>query len=328
MSRRRRPMTVRSDLPAQQAIDLSTIDRLAGGRPGESDCACPACGPDRRSAVNRRRKVLRIWPDDPNFASFHCARCGLKGFARSGGDRAEIDPRRLAKLKAEAAARDEHHAKRQQQKAFAFWRMSLPARGSIVKTYLRARGITIEPPATIRFLLPIKKHWRPAMIAAFGMPDEPEPGMLEIADDAVCGVHLTLLKPDGSGKAGTDRDKFTIGRSTGMPIVLAPMTDALGLAITEGIEDALSVHQATGLGAWAAGSWNRMPPLAAAVPDYAEAVTIFAHNDPDGRKGAAQLATALISRAATARIEMPEREWTIYLQNLDTLCDGAEPTHE
>ena len=45
-----------------------------------------------------------------------------------------------------------------------------------------------------------------------------------------------------------------IGRSTGAPIVLAPLTDALGLAITEGIEDALSVHEATGLGVWAAGS--------------------------------------------------------------------------
>ena len=27
------------------------------------------------------------------------------------------------------------------------------------------------------------------------------------------GVHLTLLRPDGSGKVGTDRDKLMIGAS-------------------------------------------------------------------------------------------------------------------
>lgn len=40
-----------------------------------------------------------------------------------------------------------------------------------------------------------------------------------------------------------------IGRSKGAPIVLAPLNDLLGLIVTEGIEDALSAHQATGLGA-------------------------------------------------------------------------------
>ena len=39
------------------------------------------------------------------------------------------------------------------------------------------------------------------MIAAFGVPHEPEPGQLVIAEDAVCGVHITRLAPDGMGKA-------------------------------------------------------------------------------------------------------------------------------
>src|SRR6266508_2010124 len=180
-----------------QAFDLEVIDRLTAGRLGVFDIACPACGPDRRSAVNRRRKVLRIWRDDPGFASYHCARCGLSGFARDGDAQTGIDPQRIAKLRAEAKARDEHHARRQHQKALALWRMSLPARGTIVEEYLRSRGITVEPPTTIRYLLPLKKRWHPAMIAAFGMPTEAERGALEIADSAARGVHLTLLKPDG-----------------------------------------------------------------------------------------------------------------------------------
>ena len=48
--------------------------------------------------------------------------------------------------------------------------------------------------------------------------------------------------------------------------MLAPMNDLLGLAITEGVEDALSIHAATGLGAWAAGAASRLPALADAVP--------------------------------------------------------------
>jgi hypothetical protein len=77
----------------------------------------------------------------------------------------------------------------------------------------------------------------------------------------------------------------------------------LGLAITEGIEDALSAHEATGLGAWAAGSASFMPKLAAAVPNYIECVTVFAHDDASGRRGAVALAMALTDRGIEARIE-------------------------
>jgi hypothetical protein len=139
------------------------------------------------------------------------------------------------------------------------------------------------------------------MIAAFGVPSEPEPGVLEIADNDVCGIHITRLAADGSGKAGaaTDADitdKIMIARSTGWPIVLAPPNDLLGLAVAEGIEDALTAHQATGLGAWAAGSASRLPALADKVPNYVECVTIYAHADPDGRKGAVELARQLAER--------------------------------
>jgi hypothetical protein len=55
------------------ALDLAA---LAGGRFGVVDVACPLCGPERRHAVNSRRKVMRIWRDDPRFATYHCAvRC-------------------------------------------------------------------------------------------------------------------------------------------------------------------------------------------------------------------------------------------------------------
>jgi hypothetical protein len=57
---------------------------------------------------------------------------------------------------------------------------------------VRSRGVTSSPPATIRVLLTHKSgHW-PAMICAYAIPEEPEPGILKIEKTAICAVHLTL----------------------------------------------------------------------------------------------------------------------------------------
>jgi hypothetical protein len=156
-------------------------------------------------------------------------------------------------------------------------------------SYIRARGCSFLP-ENIGYLEAGAYH-HPAMIAAFGIPDEPEPGAMVLTEPH--GIHLTFLKADGSGKADTDRPKIMLGPSCSFPIVIAQPNDLLGLAITEGIEDAISVHEATGLGAWAAGSASRMAALATRVPGYIEAVTIFAHSDKAGQQGAYALADAL-----------------------------------
>jgi len=142
------------------------------------------------------------------------------------------------------------------------------------------------------------------MVAAFAMAQEPEPGQLAVSRQDVVGIHLTFLRPDGRGKAGSGRDKIMIGPSMGMPIVLAPMNDNLGLVITEGIEDALSVHLATGLGAWAAGCASRMPSLASAVPDYVDLITIAADGDATGQENACLLAERLADRGLAVELRV------------------------
>jgi hypothetical protein len=280
------------------AIDFATIDRLAPDR-GAIDVPCPICGPERRSPINRRRKVLRVWRLEPGFATFHCARCGEGGYVRDDYSKPQIDraafERRLAAARAEAAERERLSATERLSKALWLWKSRKPIAGTIAERYLReARGYRGELPTTLGFL-PARGEHGPAMIAAFGMAYEPEPGVLEIVDIAVRGVHITRLAADGSGKAGTERDKIMLGTSIGYPIVLAPPNDLLGLAIAEGIEDALSLHQATGLGAWAAGSASRLPALADAVPDYIEAVTIAADADDAGRHNAGMLRERLLA---------------------------------
>ena len=56
---------------------------------------------------------------------------------------------------------------------------------------------------------------------------------------------------------------LTMGTRRGVPMVLAAPNDLLGLAVAEGAEEALTVHQFTGVGAWASGGASRLPALAA-----------------------------------------------------------------
>jgi hypothetical protein len=141
------------------------------------------------------------------------------------------------------------------------------------------------------------------MIAAFGLANESEPGVIASPTN-ITGVHITKLTPygvkapDSNGKA-----KRMLGTCKGMPIVLAPPNDLLGMTITEGIEDALSVYAVTGLGVWAAGSAGFMPVLANVVPKYIETVTIYQHADDAGRTYSNQLAEALTRRDVEVLIE-------------------------
>jgi hypothetical protein len=292
--------------------------------------ACPCCGGTDRFGINIAKQVFNCrgcgQGGDVIAMVMHLDGCDfptavetLTGDKRPNGNyRDQIDPDRVREL----AEQHERHAReqerkdaaRQRDKARWLWRRSELGAGSIVERYLReCRRINVAPPATVRFLPARAPGQHPAMLVPYGIPSEPEPGILAITEPAITAVHLTLLKPDGSGKADVEPNKITVGSPKGMPLVLAPMNDLMGLAITEGIEDALSVHQATGLGAWAAGSAPFMPKLIAAIEDLATAheedaspdcITIFADDDPAGRRNARALAAALAELSARLAAKM------------------------
>ena len=283
-------------MEATSKLTFAAIIDLIADRYGGIDAACPECGPSRRSPANQRRKTLRIWREDTDFATYHCIRCGLKGWTRRDGPSSAIDFTRMARLRADAAERDAAHEVEQSRKANWLWSSSRPAEATIVKTYLIARGIKCVIPSTLRFLAPHKPDHHPAMIAAFSVPDEPEPGVLRVRDDGVGAVHLTLLKQDGSAKADTEPTKIVVGSPHGLPIVLAPANDLGGLIACEGIEDGLSLHEATGLGVWAAGSASRLPAIAVVLPTYVSCLTIIVDDDAAGRANAAKLADGARTR--------------------------------
>jgi hypothetical protein len=245
-----------------------------------------------------------VWRIQSGSATFHCVRCGLRGHTR---DRhaPPPDPAALARARQEAVERERIAAAARLSKARWLWGKRAPVTGSIAERYLRdARGYGGRIPATLGFLPARGKHC-PALIAAFGFALEPEPGRLCIADQEVRGVHITRIRADGSGKAGTSHDKIMVGGSLGSPIVLAPANDLLGIAIGEGIEDVLTAHEITQLGAWTAGSASRLPALADAIPPYVSAVTVLVDDDVDGRKWASVFADRAESRGIEVRLFVP-----------------------
>ena len=265
---------------------------------GEYAGPCPVCGGTDRFSVNTRKGV------------WNCRGCGEGGdaiklvrhvervtFAQAIETlTGEIGTPTVPPAKPAAAKGDSDYERRQHKKAGWLWGQRSPPAGTIAETYLReARCYGGRLPDTLGFLKPSKPQHHPALIAAFAMPEEAEPAVL-CAPRGVGAVHLILLKPDGSDKADVKPNKITVGSPYGLPIVLSPVNDLLGLTIHEGIEDALSAYEATGLGAWASASASFMPALADAIPSYVECVTIGLHKDEAGQAGAQKLARRIEER--------------------------------
>jgi len=199
---------------------------------------------------------------------------------------------------AKAATRPPDNAR----KAAWLWGAREPiTEGCPAGLYLRrVRRFDGPIPPTLGYLPPNSKY-PPAMIAAFGLCEEIEPGVID-PPAIIAGVHITRLTPDG-GRAPIDPAKIMLGPTSGLPIVLAPVNDGLGLAITEGIEDGLSVFEETGLGVWAAGSAGNMPKIVAALPPYVECTTIFAHRDESGMQFAKETARLITTMGTEVHIK-------------------------
>lgn len=189
------------------------------------------------------------------------------------------------------------------------WKESVPAKGSLVETYLRARGITIDIAPTIRFL-PSHKH-------------TPTGGMFPVmlcavlnAEGKLRAIHRTYLKQDGSGKAEIDQARMTLGSIGGFSVHLSRAVSSLVLA--EGIETALSASQLRGLPAWSTLSAGNMEKII--LPERIKEVIIAADHDECGLTSASKTARKLKAEGRFVSIIFPDRvgeDWNDYLQ---TIC--------
>jgi hypothetical protein len=274
----------------ESVLSFNQVATLTGNRFGKTDTTCPLCSAARSTAAHRKAKVFRVYREMPDFLTFHCVHCNESGWLRSG-DATPIDQEQVKRLRKEAEQRAAKEIAQQSKKAKALWGKSKPTEGTIAEPYIHtARGISCDLPATLRFL----RAWgpfHPALIAAYGMPDEVEAGHVH-------AVQLTFLAPDGLSKvANADgHKKLSLGPSLGLPIVIPAKSDEPTLGITEGIEKALKIHEATGFEVWVSTGATKLPKLAAAIPSRIKSTIIFGDRGEDGELFADELARAMCGR--------------------------------
>lgn len=181
--------------------------------------------------------------------------------------------------------------------ARAIWRASSPGAGSLVETYLRARGIRIAVPPTLRCHGALKHSHSglvlPAMVAA-----------VQDAGGRLIGIHRTFLAPDGSAKADVPSPKMMLGPVAGGAVRLGPET--AHLIVAEGIETALSgvcASYTTAEGhssAWAAMSTSGLRGMV--LPFGVGEVTILADGDEAGRTAAEAAAARWVAEMRLVRV--------------------------
>jgi hypothetical protein len=190
---------IKSAARIAQALAGRRARRVAGGG-YLVPCPVPSHGQgrgDRRPSLHiadgDKRLLVRCYAGcDPRDVLGELRRRGLI----ENHDRVYRKPDRLAeqRLDQQRVARE----RKQHEKARWLWSKRRPITDTIAETYLRGRGIVCPVPATLGFL-PATDVYPPAMIAAFGIPKEPEPQQL-LLPSLVDAVHLTLLPPDGMSR--------------------------------------------------------------------------------------------------------------------------------
>jgi hypothetical protein len=140
-----------------------------------------------------------------------------------------------------SADRPKRTAADTQRYIMELWRHSRPIEGTLVETYLRARGITVAVPPSFRFH-PSLKHTDtelsfPTMVAAVQAPDR-----------SITGLHRTFLRADGAGKAQVTSPRKMLGSVRSGAVRLAAVHSSLALG--EGLETCLAYMQLTGTPTW------------------------------------------------------------------------------
>jgi hypothetical protein len=181
----------------------------------------------------------------------------------------------------------------------ALWERAKPGH-PILTRYLRARGLGLEPPPTLRV---VYLKGEPAMVARVEGP-----GGLQ-------GLHLTILEPDGRGRREKRLAKGS--RPKGGAIRLYPLEAGQPLALAEGIETALAVREATGWPAWATIAAPFMKEVV--LPPEVKEVIIAADHDKAGLEAARALARKLLREGKRVRLAVPPVEGEDWLDGLKRL---------
>jgi hypothetical protein len=250
-------------------------------------CRCPVHHSRSSTLALRdgdRRIIVKCWAgcDSRNVL----AELRRRGLIVGGSQhlRTDISP---APLDRDDAVSRMAHARR-------IWESAREALRSPVVSYLVGRGITLNPPSSLRYMPALRRSdgdSGPAMVAR-----------IDSLDGELIGIARVWLCRDETG-TWHRRDRAMLGRASGGAVRLAPAAETL--LIAEGIETALSGIEATGLPAWAALSTSGL--LALALPPIVRRIVILADHDVSGagERAARAAAARWLAEGRLVRLAMP-----------------------
>lgn len=186
--------------------------------------------------------------------------------------------------------------------AFArnLWTKALDPANTPVETYLRARGIQVNIPSTIRYA-PSMKHtetntYWPCMIAV----------ITRWPDRQLAAIHRTYLSHDGASKAPIEKSKMMLSSVAGGAVRLTPMGNTL--MVGEGIETMFSlVEPYPDRAIWAVLSASNYYSLVLPELPFASTIIIAADNDKKGIEAAERAAEKWIAEGRTVKIALPPK---------------------
>jgi phage/plasmid primase-like uncharacterized protein len=262
--------------------DIREIARRFNLRPvaGSFVGACPACGYKDSLRVTLQNGKALWW----------CGACQDQAAvtAAIAGQAAQAAPM--------AAAADGSQAQKREW-ALNLWRDAQPAVGTVVQTYLTARGITLRDDMPLRFLpnhldRDGGKRW-PVMLAL--MVDH---------DGTAQAIHRTFIAQDGKGKAPIATPRKTLGMVAGAAVRLAPIADRL--VIGEGIETSISAGLMMGAPAWAAISAPNLE-FKLKLPASIKEIIVAADHDGPGLKAARAALARWRAEGRAVKIARPQK---------------------
>jgi putative DNA primase/helicase len=260
--------------------DAATIAKALCGKPIFDGfmCSCPVSSHGKGRGDRNPSLLVKNGDRAPLFKCF--GGCDTRDVIAELRRRGILDGRELAQTGANKRASPEKAPDHVPcPEAIEIWGKAARAAGSVVERYLQARGITLEPPPSLRVIGDryFDRYDLVAMIAAVQAPNR-----------STIAVQATLLDPRGDRKAQVRVPRKTVGALGWGAVRLAAATDKLGLA--EGIETALSAMQITGIPTWACLGACRMHRVW--VPDTVQELHLFGDNDDPGRDAVERTAHA------------------------------------
>lgn len=171
-----------------------------------------------------------------------------------------------------------------------FFADAVPVKGTPGEVYLRARGITIDLPDTVRFgMVPTRKD------PESGQWNRARPALICGAQDAIgcfVGVQRIFFKGDDPALGKADC-KLSLGSCRGSALRLGPPEATI--ITPEGPEDGFSILQeGPGFSVWVPFGTSMLPQVQ--FPPVVRRIIIAGQNNTPGRLAVAKAALALIDR--------------------------------